>query len=427
MFTQQWTLCHDALNGTGGFDNGDKLIKYPRETDDKFKKRKEVAYYVNHMKRSCHRFASYLSKQPASRTTKNKLINALIDNCDQQGNHINQFMQSFSVQAKAKGCGLVLVDMPKSQPSNQSEQLLNRNLPYFAMIPVEQVTDYEIDNFGNIHYIEFSATHRIKDKTEAVTRRYDTQGWSIKHQGKIIDQGGYALGRCPVISFGESKAFPELGTYYQIAELSKRLYNAQSELDEILRGQTFSLLTYQVPTDVASSFDAASLGSTIGTQNMLIYHGEQPGFTAPDSGPASTYQQYIKEIEERINVIANNVDLGAQQQSGAALSLRFQNMNAELLNFARRLEDFERKLFELVALWLGVNNDVEINYPTDFNIIDKQLEIEVLEAMQRLNAPPSYISEKMRQIIQADLTGISAQTEALIMGELDEANHERQP
>lgn len=425
MFTEQWKLAANALNGDGGFDNGDMLVKYPRETDDKYKMRKEVAYYVNHMKRSCHRFSGYLSKQPASRATSNNLLQAVVDNCDMKGNHISQFMQAFSIQVKARGSGLILVDMPKLVEGSKDEQLKDRNAPYFVSINPERVTDYKLDKFGAFEYIEFSDTYTADDEKVGVTRRYDKSGWKVFSKDKTYDQGAYSIGICPIIPFSETGSFPGLGSYYQIAELSKRLYNAQSELDEILRGQTFSILTYQVPKEMAAEFDAEKVGSTVGTQNMLVHHGIKPEFAAPTSIPAKTYQEYIENLEDRINAVANNVDLGAQNQSGAALTLRFQNMNSELLNFARQLEDFERKLFYVVGKWLGSSGDIAISYPSDFNIIDKVTEIEVLQNMIDMNAPKSYINEKMRQIISTDLIGMDAEKEAEIFAELDEASHER--
>ncbi|MBD3768098.1 MAG: hypothetical protein IE928_09160 [Gammaproteobacteria bacterium] len=425
MHTKQWLMAAHALNGTGGFENGDMLIRYPRETDDKYAKRKEVAYYVNHMHSACQRFIAHLSKQPPSRATKNKLMEAVIDNCDQRGNHINQFLQDFGVQAKARGCGLILVDMPRFTGDSTADQIAQRNTPYFVSIEPERVTDYAKDKFGAFEYVEFSDVLDINGKQKQVTRRYDRDGWRVFDGSDTYDKGEYTIGACPIVDFGENSGFPSLGSYYQIAGISKRIYNAQSELDEVLRGQTFSILTYQVPENMAAGFDAAAIGSTIGTQNMLVHHGIKPEFTAPDSAPAQTYKEYISSLEERINVISNNVDLGAQQQSGLALSLRFQNMNAELLNFARRLEDFERRLFDMVALWLDVTNDVAIRYPADFNLIDKALEIEVLQNMVSLNAPKSYIVEKMRQIISADLIGMDVGTESAIMSELEDVLHER--
>ena len=421
MHTKEWLLAANALYGTGGFDDGGMLVQYPRETEDKLKRRKETAYYVNHMRKACSRFVGYLSKQPAQRQTNNKLIGAVINNIDMQGNHIDQFMQQFAMNAKARGSGLVLVDMPRTTEDTEAEQIAERNAPYFVEILPENITDYEIDKFGAFEFIEFSGSYKVNDKTETVTYHYDKQGWRIIYGGKSIVSGEYNLGMCPVIGFGESGSFPSLGSYYQIAELSKRLYNAQSELDEILRSQTFSLLTYHVPLE-DSSFNDSDLGSTASTQNMLVYRGNQPGFIAPPDGPATLYLKYIKDLEERINSVANNVDLGAQQQSGAALALRFQNMNADLLNFARRLEDFERKLFDVVCAWLSVTNDVEISYPQDFNLIDKTLEIEVLQNMQALGAPKAYVTEKMKQIVNADLVGVDT-TE--IFNEIEEIEHER--
>jgi hypothetical protein len=57
----------DALNGSGGFTSGDYLVQYPRESDDKFTRRKAVAWYANALRPACQRFTGYLTKRPPQR------------------------------------------------------------------------------------------------------------------------------------------------------------------------------------------------------------------------------------------------------------------------------------------------------------------------------------------------------------------------
>ena len=84
----------------------------------------------------------------------------------------------------------------------------------------------------------------------------------------ILDAGEHPLSECPVLIGTEGGDFPHFGPFAPIADLSKRLFNLDSELDEILRSQTFSLLTMNVPQGSTSDqkLDAARVaGQTIGT------------------------------------------------------------------------------------------------------------------------------------------------------------------
>ena len=67
MHKEQWQLIDEAYNGTGGFIDGEHLNQYPRESDEKFKTRQEVAYYPNITASKIKRYMGYMFKKSASR------------------------------------------------------------------------------------------------------------------------------------------------------------------------------------------------------------------------------------------------------------------------------------------------------------------------------------------------------------------------
>lgn len=422
-----WQLSADALNSTGGFDNGDMLIQFPRESDEKYKARKEIAFDVGYMKTACHRFASYLSKKDTSRQTNSEIMQQFIANADMQGNSLTTFINKLTIEAKARGTMLVLVDMPQlNDGMSQSEQINTRTIPYTSLIEPERVTDYKKDRQGLFEFIEFSDSYEIDGKDEDVTRRYDKQGWSIKKGDKEIDSGTYSHGKCPVLAFTESGSFPYKGKYYHIAAIAKRLYNLMSELDEVIRNQTFSIFLYHVPENQnLSEDDMKSIGATIGTSNALVYRGNAPSFATPTSIPAKTLEERIEKLEAKIDEISNNVELGAAKQSGEALALRFQNMNSDLVDFARRLEQFEKRIFDMVAAWMSTQSDVTINYPQEFNFVNQIELIEKIERLIAMGAPETLIKQLWKQLANALLPGMDEEVEAAINSEIEEANHER--
>lgn len=58
----KWQFLNNAYNGEGGFSDGSYLMQFSREVDEKFKSRQNMAYYVNYLKPSIERFASYIFK-----------------------------------------------------------------------------------------------------------------------------------------------------------------------------------------------------------------------------------------------------------------------------------------------------------------------------------------------------------------------------
>jgi archaellum component FlaC len=221
---------------------------------------------------------------------------------------------------------------------------------------------------------------------------------------------------CPVVIFSENGNFPTIGEFTQIADLAKRHYNLQSELDEILRSQTFSILTIQAdnPSDVEIK---------LSTDNAIAYQKdvERPQFIAPPSAPAEMYQTKIRDIETQIDKIAYDISTNQSPESGIALDIKFQGLNASLSNFAIRLNDLENRAFDIVCRYFNIQNDVTITYSKTFSIIDTQKEIAVLEEMKNLINSPTYFKLKAMQIISNDLNTIDPADFAVIAEEVEDS------
>ena len=423
-YQQLWTFADEAFNGSGGFSDGGYIVKYPRESDDKYQERKKIAYYTNIFSSKVNRYIGYLSKHTPTRDTPNKMIRMIFDNVDNKGNSINVFMSNFAKNAKVRGCNLILIDMPKTLPSDLKTQLDTRALPYFVEIQPERVTEYKIGQNGKFEYIAFSdvldESVYGKSSTKNIIRYYDKTKWIVfDTDNTILETGEHNLNECPVILFSENGSFPTSGEFTQIAGLAKRHYNLTSELDEILRSQTFSILTIQAdnPSDVEIK---------LSTDNAISYAKEcnMPEFIAPPSAPAEIYIQKIKDIENQIDKIAFDVSTNQSKESGIALDIKFQGLSASLSNFAVRLEDLELRAFELVYKYLNLNFDITISYPKNFNIIDIEKEISILSEMKQLIDSPTYFKLKTLQIISNDLNTIDVEEFDKISAEIEDISKE---
>lgn len=415
--TSRFSFIHQALTGTGvfrplvtynsegkplevpGSRASTALVRYPRESDEKFARRNDVAWYENHLLSACSRFIGYLAKKPPSRDLKNPLCEQVANDCNWRGDSIDVFLGDFLLQAKARGSMLLLVDMPRVIPDDEATQMEARAFPYFVPIYPESVVCYDLDQRGRMEKVEINVCIDGKQ----VIKGWDSQKWWIREGETTIDQADHNLGACPVLTFTESGDFPYFGDFAQIADISKRLFNARSELDEILRAQTFSLLTYHVPPETAGAFNAGTVAEAIGTNNMLIHTGDQPGFIAPPNGPADTYLAVIKSLEESIKRVGLVVEAPDKQhagpESGVALTIRFQALNSALTKFARRAEDFERRAWELVCKWLGIQpTAVSVEWSKDYALADLKTELETLGAMQAQGFPEVAVREQMKLI-----------------------------
>jgi len=386
------------------------LVRYPRESEEKFARRNEIAFYASPLQSAASRFASYISGKAVQRDGMTGLYESMSEDIDGKGNNLDVFWQDFMVGAKARGSMLLLVDMPQSIGTSLADQLENRRSPYWTPIDPEMVTGYRLTEAGSFEYVEFAGTFPDDDdKDQPCTWYFDDDVWQrLDREGKVKAEGTHGLGVCPMLIFTEHGDFPCYGSFAPIADLSKRLFNLNSELDEILRSQTFSILALNVPEGSVNAdvLDAAkTAGETIGASSLLMYSGSQPDFIAPPDGPARIYLDRIESIKAEIQEIALQVATPNQRESGLAMQTRFAMINAELSRFSKRMEDFEYRAWDLTARWLNVANTPESEWPRDFNISNIDQEMEILRGMQETAMTPEVIQQQQKRIVRIQFDG----------------------
>lgn len=404
------------------------LIRYPREALEKFARRNELAFYSSPMFRVVSKFISYIHAKPVMREYNNPIFEQIADNCDGKNNSVDVFWQDFMVEAKARGSMLLLVDMPRDIEGTLADQLAQRQLPYWTPIFPELVKQYRVGEDGLFDFVKFNGNLTIDNEEEPVCWHFDREQWYVEDlEENRLDQGEHNLGVCPIISFTEFGDYPCFGAFSPIADLAKRLFNLDSELDEILRAQTFSILTMQVPEDTTDEqrLEAArSVGESIGTSNLMMHTGSTPTFIAPDSGPADIYLKRINQVQEQIQDIGLVIAVPEQQESGIAMEMRFHAINSELAKFCIRMEDLERKAWELTAKWLGIENVPEVGWPRNFNIADVEKELDMLKQMQESNMTTDVIAEQQKRIVSTQFDGYDSARMDELFNSIEEASTE---
>lgn len=401
------------------------LVRYPRESDAKFARRNQVAFYESPLMRACSRFVGYLSMRPPQREIPQELFQRIADDVDGKGNAVDVFWGAFAVQAKARGSMLLLVDMPSELPPSRAAQLERRAVPYWTSIEPEHVVDHQLGDDGKFDYVEFSGTWTSpQGERKPCVWHFDRAEWSARDDRKqVLAQGQHGLGECPVLIFTESGDFPAFGAFSPIADLAKRLFNAESELDEILRAQTFSLLTMQVPqesTDEQKLGAAKIAGETIGTSNLLVHSGSAPAFIAPPDGPARIYLDRIAQIERKIAEISLDVATVQTAESGLAMRMRFAAVNGELARFASRMEDLERRAWDLSARWLGLSAAPTVQWSRDYNLADVQAELDILANMRSTAMPDQVIAEQQKRVVSIQFAGLEQEEVDEMTSSIDE-------
>lgn len=415
-------LLHDAYFGTGGFRNGVYLVRHRREHEDSFEERKGVSYYLNYLRPCLDSHVDPIFRQGAERTAEGAGSNFWLlfrDDADRGGRSLDDLLSMGARNGQLYGVHFLVVTAPADAPTTLAEQPDKR--PWAFDVFARDVTEVQRDKFGRIVLLRYEETNEDGKRQE---RELTASGWTIyDDHGDPIDGGQWERPRetAPVVALiaGEwlGDKLPE-PRWYDAARVSARIFNLCSELDEVLRNQTFSILSYPA-RDLK--------GLVIGTNNALGYDpkdGGEPKFLAPPSGPAEVIMKRIDQLVREIYRMAllshqTGSEEGKDQRSGIALRVDREALDSALAKSARKLEEAELAMAELFSWWTGLELTVTVQRPRDFAMADVLTELQpILETLQTLAADiPAGLKEglwlRIARILlpEADLTELEAELE----------------
>lgn len=371
---ENYRLLTDAYYGSGGFANGEYIVKHRRELPENLTARKNISYYLNYVAPvvNSHVDPIFAKTQVREWEGRNAFVDPFLNDVDGAGTHISQFMKRAALSAKLFGVCYIVLDNARAedQPQRQNEAVEQRAFPYAYCVFPQDVIKIKHERSGNITL--FSIAENESDKK--LIRTWTTDGWKLteaEEDGMIIARGKHGLGVVPVVPLYSRKGLTPVSSaavqseFYHIARTNMRIYNLCSELDEILRNQAFSLLIYP-------SKDPKDL--TIGTNNALGFDGtavrHPPAFIAPPADPATLIMTQIDRLIKEIYRMASlSHATGVQEaKSGVARQWDFQMTNQALADFAKNCEEAEMKLLRLFGRYVREDQGYRASYSSDYSI-----------------------------------------------------------
>lgn len=389
------TLLFNSYYGTGGFEfgaqdgaldgqadtrTGSYLVKHPREHEDSYNARRKVAYYLNYMAPVVDSHVSPLFRREAERkvlsSSAEELWAAFAEDADGAGSSLAQVMREAAMPAKRDGACWQVVTAPEVAPANRAQALKIK--PYIYRVEALDVVDLKRDRFGRV--VSFSHLESREGEDRPVIRTLTPDGWALTNdKGETLESGEFpkAYPTAPVVEICTGAKvrgvkLPRSG-FVSIARACHRLFNLCSELDEMFRAQTFSILLYP-----AKNLE----GLTIGVNNALGFDGEgkhAPAFIAPPDGPAKLLMEQIDRLVREIYRMAllthQTGTTGTSQTqnlaSGVALRIDREALDTALGDFAATLEKAEVQIAALWSWWTGETLDYSVGYPRDFVLQDE--------------------------------------------------------
>lgn len=403
-----YRLMRDSYYGDGGY-RGAYLIPHKRETEQNYRDRQQTAYYLNHFSLIVNALVNPIFKRRPLRDwsgSAGPVAEAFLEDVDGAGNDMDSFMQAAALSAKLYGAVFIVVENFQAMdlPASMGEALAQRKFPYAYTLDPDRVEGVSIDKNGRVLSIKFrdTAVSSTMGGEKERTVYFDTHSWAVYEDGALVSSGEHNLGEVPVVWFpsqhvknGELNPTPEL---YPIAGISCSLYNHCSWLTEILRNQTFPLLTF--PSKEASDL-------VIGNNNALCYDGDtvrfQPGFISPPSDPAALIQSQIKTMVEEMYRMAGLTfaTTTKQEASGISRQWEFERTNQRLAAFAKRCAAAEWKVMALVARWMGLDLEFQATYSSDFGITDVATELKNAQAVLDMQLTDQLKVEVAKQVLSA--------------------------
>lgn len=367
---------NDAYYGQGGFKDGSYLVPHPRETPEKYTRRRALAYYLNYVSPVVNSHVNpVFRKEPEREWKENPLFSAFMDDTDTLGTSFTRFMKRAALIAKLQAVAFIVIDNVSDQPGNMADVLAQRALPYAYIVQRNHVLDYQTNISGRLIAIsyrvesEFGSTNVISE-----TWTWTTTTWSCQYSDGTKREGTHSLKRLPIIPLYSrpmepGKVMPQ-SEFYNIAKTNQRLYNLCSEIDEIIRNQAFNIMIYPVPEGETEIKEVM-----VSTENVLVYDGtltNRPGYISIETGPLEQMRSERKDLVEEIYRMAelSHVTGVETKESGVAKQWDFEQANQVLSDFALNCEEAERDVARVFELWTNSAVELSCKYSDDFGIVD---------------------------------------------------------
>lgn len=458
-----WRLLANAVEGDGGFLDGSHLVAHPRELNykrdaegrvdfttvvsetEKFKRRKALARYDHLAGLIVDSFVAYQYAKPIRRVIDNDAatsapaLSAWWENVDGEGTHITDWMRESQALANTFGFLWVLLDRATAtEPATQDTRATEPPLVLRRYTPLDAL-DW-IAPGGKLQAVKFlEADERTSLLDTAAPRGtlllWDAEAWTrIDAEGRLVSSGPHGYGEVPVaIHYARRRPrVPIIGrSLLGDGRLFRELYNLVSELRELMRTQTFSVLNIVLPEDKSPGDGRALLGEQLSVESILWTWGQPAGFISPSSGPVADYMQEILNITR---LAFRQVGLPWDSDSRDAESADSRRLKAMDLNRLLRLHALEAEAceYQLARLWhigtygrargLQLWDDLKLTiaYPEEFHTEDAWSVINNTREARTLRLGPTADAELAKRAVPIVLPDLPTATADQIAAEIEE-------
>lgn len=416
------------------------IFRYIKEGDQEYRDRVERAYRFNHTREVVDLIDKYLFKQNIVRNKEDApdCITEFWKQSTLSGLGIDDLSRQISKKTSIYGRIGIVVDTtaPANTKMSRSDAKAAGVKTYAYLVTPNQLLDYAYDDNpgtpGKLLWVLIREV--VRDDANPFTssgkqverfRLWTQNDWQLfeerlEGRRKIIvkvGEGNHNLGVVPVIladNIVTDEEYESPSLIDDIAYLDRAAANYLSNMDAIIQDQTFSQLAMPAQ-NVLPGEDNYTKMQEMGTKRVFLYDGESgtaPMYLSPDVKQAqlilATVNKIISEIYHTVGLAGERTKqdnaVGIDNSSGVAKAYDFERVNALLTAKAASLQETERKILTLVAMWNDAEDAVEdvslVSYPRQFDTRGLYDEFDIAARLMLIDAPDSIRREQMKTMIE---------------------------
>ena len=432
----KWEFFLRSYLGGNDYKEGHYLLRYILEDNKEYQKRIDLTPLDNHCKNVINIYSSFIWRLPPTRNFGNlvedQALQSFIKDADMDGRSLNSFMAEAQMWSGVYGHVWLMMDKPAVVANTRADELAQEVRPYLTLITPENVLDWRYERSSNGRYElamlkvrewieEEDAFYRIWEKD--TIKAYEVIG----ENARLVENVPNPLGIIPAVClYGNRSPIRGIGVsdITDVAQMQRAIYNELSEIEQLIRISNHPSLVKSVDTDAG-----AGAGSVIEVSDT---DSIQPYLLQPSGGNLDAIRASITDKVESINRMTHMGAVratDAQTKSGVALQTEFQLLNAKLSEKADLLELAEEQLWNLFAMWQGINSDIMVDYPDTFDLRDYGTELEFLQRAKAsgVNSPRfnKGVDKAIAELVLTDDDLAQAITEidsARTLGQFSEPN-----
>lgn len=476
-----WTGLGHAYEGDGPYLDGSALIPHAREltyqrradgstdfttvtgTKRKYQQRQQLAYYENFAATIVDLFVDYQYAKLPERNVDNKEgtgktseVEDWWKDVDGFGTSINDWCKRYQTLTNVFGHQFVVMDRQRTGTQKRTNlspdggktrpSLADVGRPMLRVYSPPDVPDWLAPQaqLSAVKFSEAVERRSLLDTVLPVDRNYflwdSTQWAAFNTKGVQLASSPHNMGELPVaVWYAKRRSrLPIIGrSLIRDAGPFKNHYNLLSELRELLRSQTFSMLNITLADGETIDQARERLGDHAGTDALVFTRGGA-AFIAPPDGPATIYAAEIANAERKMFRLVGLPWDNDSREAEAAESRRIKaaDLNASLASLADNAQEVDlwaARMFYVSRYGPERGNQrfqdasIRISHPDEFHVQQLMEAAEEAKLVLELGVGPTASRLIKANIIPLALRDLDAQTKQTIDEELQaEVEREQQ-